>query len=287
MREEGGGRLAQAQISELTSAILSALLRQSAPNARATSQGEAASGGGQGALGTKAQRSAMAPFLCKRPAGAVLGFEGEAPTSIFCILSGWLSVSKSLENGHRQILDVLLPGDTLSTRASGLSGAAVQIEALSPVIALILPQRTFALVALTDQTLQDRLERGTAAVLARMAERMLRLGRGNAEARIAYAICELCLRVNREGLHDGARLWVPMNQSQFGDFTGLSSVHVCRVLRRLRKLGIVEMTDRLDLTILDATRLAALAETDPEQLRTRLGVAPLAPASGEKTADVT
>lgn len=221
-------------------------------------------------MAPKALRRALAPHLCKRPAGAVLSLEGEGSAAIYSLLSGWITVSKSLENGHRQIVDVLLAGETISTARGGLSVAAVQIEALTETVALIVPDEVFSRLVPAHPGLRERLDRTTAAIVARMSERMLRLGRGSAEGRIAYAICEFCLRVAPGGLRDGVSFPLPMNQQQFGDFTGLSAVHVCRVLRRFREEGLVSMTERMEVVIADADRLAALAEIDPVQLQERV-----------------
>jgi len=212
----------------------------------------------------------MPAHLCKRSAGTVLTLEGDEPPAVLSVLSGWVGMSKSLENGHRQIVDVLLPGETISALRGGLSAAAVQIETLTETIAMIVPHQDFAQIESADPKLRMRLDRTAAAMISRMSERMLRLGRASAEARIAYAICELCLRSRAGGLHDGAHFVIPMNQQQMGDFTGLSAVHVCRVLRRFKQDRILTLSDRMEIVISDAARLATLAEIDPAQLRERL-----------------
>ncbi|MCC5959437.1 MAG: winged helix-turn-helix domain-containing protein [Rhodobacteraceae bacterium] len=58
-----------------------------------------------------------------------------------------------------------------------------------------------------------------------------------------------------------------MGQKQLGDFTGLSSVHVCLTLRRMNRLGLITTQDRMDITIHDVSALAEIAEVDLATLR--------------------
>lgn len=107
----------------------------------------------------------------------------------------------------------------------------------------------------------------TGASHARIAERLLRVGKGHAEARIAYAICELCLRTTKTGLVEGNGFHLPLTQQVLGDFVGLSSVHVSRTLRRLRRQKVLETSDHLDIVIHNVDKLAEIAEIDLDDLR--------------------
>ena len=60
---------------------------------------------------------------------------------------------------------------------------------------------------------------------------------------------------------------MPLGQQQLGDFTGLSSVHVCRTLRRLNRVGVIWTGDHMDITIKDLPALAELAQVDLAALR--------------------
>ena len=60
---------------------------------------------------------------------------------------------------------------------------------------------------------------------------------------------------------------VPLGQQQLGDFTGLTAVHVCRTLRRLNRLDMIETGDHMDIAIHDVSALAELAGIDLGVLR--------------------
>ena len=100
---------------------------------------------------------------------------------------------------------------------------------------------------------------------------MLRLGKSCAETRIAYVLIELCLRLSACAQPAGdCAFHVPLGQQQLGDFIGLSSVHVCRTLRRLSRQGIITTGDHMDIEIHDLTALTELAGVDLADLRTEI-----------------
>lgn len=202
-----------------------------------------------------------------RGQGKVLKLEGEAIRTVLYVVSGWIAVSKSTRDGHRQIVDILLAGDLMNPGSADQDISAVDIEPLSYAKIAPLPRHKWLKLLDDHPALGMALDRNTGAALSRMSERMLRLGKGTAESRIAYAICELCLRSSAAGLIDGNEFHIPMNQQQLGDFTGLSPVHVCRTLRRFKRKGIVKVADHMDISIGDLETLAGIAEIDPSTLR--------------------
>jgi hypothetical protein len=63
---------------------------------------------------------------------------------------------------------------------------------------------------------------------------------------------------------------VPLGQQHLGDFTGLSSVHVCRTLRRLGRLGTLTTDDHMDIRIHDLPDLADRAGVNIATLRAEI-----------------
>lgn len=202
-----------------------------------------------------------------RAAGSILTLEGDESHIVFFLLSGWLAISKSMEDGGRQIVDIALAGEMIDSRSANAGTSAVQIEPLTYVKYAAIPDDAWARLLDDYPEIRRMLDRNTGAALTRMSERMLRLGKGSAESRIAYALIELCVRSSAVGLVDGSAFHIPMTQQQLGDFTGLSSVHVCRTLRRLERNRILSVTDHMDIAIHDTAALAEIAEIDPEALR--------------------
>lgn len=199
--------------------------------------------------------------------GTILKSEADESKGRFCVLQGWLAASKSLQDGEQQILDFILPGETYDPTAADDNTSFVQIEALCDAVITIIDRTVWARLLQDHPDLRYSERVREIAAQARHSERMLRLGKSSAETRIAYALIELCMRLT--ALHftkDGA-FQVPLGQKQLGDFTGLSSVHVCRTLRRMNRQGLITTHDHMHITIHDVSALAELAEVDLGKLR--------------------
>jgi CRP-like cAMP-binding protein len=206
----------------------------------------------------------------RRAPKTILTLEGENAPEIFLVRSGWLAVSKSLENGQRQLLDVVLPGEVIDSGSADHSVSTMQVEALSDVRFSAIPKGAWSRLLDDNADVRRAYARQRSATISRMGERMLRLGKGSAESRIAYAIIELCVRSRETACCTCGDLHIPMTQQQLGDFTGLSAVHICRTLRRLQGAGILSVTEHMKIVIHDMDALAKSAGIDPASLQQQI-----------------
>jgi CRP-like cAMP-binding protein len=101
-------------------------------------------------------------------------------------------------------------------------------------------------------------------------EWMISMGRRDAYAQIAHLLCELLLRLRPVGLADGNSYELPATQQELGDAFGLSTVHVNRMLQKLRADNLITLRGKV-LTILDPERLMQAAGFDPRYLEVRGG----------------
>jgi CRP/FNR family transcriptional regulator len=205
-----------------------------------------------------------------RRAGATLKLEGEAAAGLYVLFSGWLVVARSMLNGNRQIIDVVLPGAVLDPASADLCTSAVEIEALTDVSFATIARHDWQRLLRTCPDIACASDRSMRAALSRMSGRMLRLGKGSADSILAFTLCELCLRSTEGGLREGRAYHIPMTQQQLGDFCGLSAVHVCRTLRRMRRAGVLEVRASMSVVIRDLPGLTDIAEIDPRVLRQQI-----------------
>ncbi len=224
-------------------------------------------GVGRGPYAYQTFRDLIDAYRFDRPAGFTVKLEGEATATVYYLVSGWLVLSKSTANGHRQIVDVVLPGGILDPVSADACTSIVEIEPLTDVSFAAVPREDWHRMLSENPSITREIDIINRAAIARMFERMLRLGKGSAESIIAFAIYELHLRSTVLGMTDGYRLRIPMTQQQLGDFCGLSAVHVCRTLRRLKRHGVLEVTDHMDIRIRDIDALTEIAGIDPDALR--------------------
>ncbi len=65
------------------------------------------------------------------------------------------------------------------------------------------------------------------------------MGCRTALERVAHLICEFYLRLKAVDLTKGDTFKLQMTQAEIADLRGLSTVHVNRTLKQLRKIGLV------------------------------------------------
>ncbi|WJY21601.1 Crp/Fnr family transcriptional regulator [Fontisubflavum oceani] len=200
-------------------------------------------------------------------AGHVLVQDGDEFDKVIVVIEGWLATSKSFEDGEQQIIDFILPGDILDpATADGLT-VGVTLEAVTDALVSIIPASVWQTMLKTSPTLEDMVGHLWAATQARTSERLLRLGKGTAPMRIAFAILELSLRLRALGHDTDTAFHLPLTQKALGDYTGLSSVHVCRTMRRLVRHGVIETSDHIDIRIVDLQTLSEIAGIDVKRLQ--------------------
>jgi len=190
--------------------------------------------------------------------GALILSEGAHSAQLFTLLSGWAFRYKTLEDGRRQILNYLLPGDLVGLQGSVMGEMEHSVEALSAVVLCVfqrdnLPElfRNHPGLGFDITWLASREER-------MLDENLLSLGRRSALERAAYLIAFIHQRATAVGMAGSARLRIPLTQQHVADTLGLSIVHTNKTLKRLAKLGLLRWHDRA-CEVLDPDGLMDLA----------------------------
>ena len=194
-------------------------------------------------------------------AGSDLFSPGERRDAIYRLVDGWVVLYCLLEDGGRQILHFALPGAVLAFVPGRIMTYGAQ--ALTDVIVGVVPyKRLYSLL---------REQPGVGLQLAWLVsrdrslayDRLSSVGRHSARERVAHLLLELFIRCRMRW--PGQRIEemrLPLTQEHIGDATGLTGVHVNRVLRDLRSDGILEFHYRR-LRILDPDKLVDVAGIDP------------------------
>jgi CRP-like cAMP-binding protein len=203
-------------------------------------------------------------------AKSMLQIASDTSRRVYFLLEGWLIISKMTPEGARQIVDFVLPGHVFDPASATEFLSSTDVGTLTDARIAVIPRDDWTRYLAQHQKAQDLVTRHAAASYARMAERLLRLGTGCAQTRIAYALSELCLRSSPFGLVSGAEFRLPMTQQVLGDFVGLSSVHVSRTMRGLMDQRVLSYRDHMDIVIHDSDRLAAIAQIAPDDLRAEI-----------------
>ena len=76
-------------------------------------------------------------------------------------------------------------------------------------------------------------------------EWVLNIGRRDARSRIAHLLCEFAYRLSTHDLTPSGVYELPITQEQLADATGLTAVHVNRVLKSLQAEGLIDRNRRI------------------------------------------
>lgn len=198
-------------------------------------------------------------------AHAQLVVQEELWDDCYVLSDGWAMKYKSFEDGRRQVVDFVLPGDFVALQANVFRVADHSVSMLSDGTASRFePERVTELFARFPK-LAAAIVWTTACQESILAERIASLGRRSAYERVAHILVELWSRLRIRGLTDSDSFAMPVTQSLLADALGLSVVHVNRTLRRLRNDGLIRRESR-SVTILDFPGLNRVAGFEDDYL---------------------
>jgi len=192
--------------------------------------------------------------------------EGDPIDSVRVVLSGWLFRHKTLEDGRRQIVNFVLPGETCDAYAYLLSTIDHSITTATPVAYAEIKRARFEKLIASERTLAEAFMRETLLSDAIQREWAISLGRRSALEKVAHLFCEVYERLRPVGLADGNSCSFPITQMDMADATGLSVVHLNRTIQELRGSGLIVLRERT-LTIVDLDALKSVALYSPNYLR--------------------
>jgi CRP/FNR family transcriptional regulator len=187
--------------------------------------------------------------------------EGEPAEFLFTLTRGALSFAKSLEDGRRQIVGFLGPGDFVG--AAFEARYAHSAEAVTRCELCRFPRRQFEDLMARMPALEHRLLQAVSNELREAQTHLVLLGRQTARERVASFLLAMrdwpAARGRRPDVID-----LPMTREDIADYLGLRLETVSRTLAALRADGLIGLPEpqRVELHRPDA--LARIAGgTDP------------------------
>lgn len=195
--------------------------------------------------------------------------QGDPPGPLFVMLSGWACRYTVLPDGSRQITAFLMPGDCCDLHTSILNQMDHTIATLSPARVASVSRRRFGELLDDSPALLKAFWWSQLVDEGTLRAWIVSMGRRGSVERVAHLMCELWVRARNIGLTRGDRLELPLTQVMLGDALGLTSVHVNRVLRRLRLAGVMELGSGT-LIIADIAQLTRVAGFDDAYLHRKL-----------------
>lgn len=183
--------------------------------------------------------------------------------AIYNLVDGWVLLYNLLEDGRRQILHFALPGAVLGFYPAHGAMTTYGAQALTDSVVCVIPHRALDPLSKKHPEIGMELAWLISRDLSLAFDHLTGVGRQSARERVAHLLLELFVRYRAQW--PGSRIeemHLPLTQEHIGDATGLTFVHVNRVLRNLRRDGILEFSYRR-LRILNPDKLVDVAGIDP------------------------
>jgi CRP-like cAMP-binding protein len=167
--------------------------------------------------------------------------EGDRPTEVHLILTGWACRYKQLEDGRRQIVSFFLPGDICDLNVFILREMDHSIGTITSVTIADLSRDFFDEISAGYPRIATAFWWESLVNSAIQREWTMSLGQRTASERMAHLLCEIFFRLRLAGLTRGDACDLPLTQADLADATGLSKVHVNRTLQELRSGELITL----------------------------------------------
>lgn len=191
--------------------------------------------------------------------------EGARPQRSCFVESGFLSRSKSLREGRRQILSFHMRGDMVDLHSALVVVADHAITSHSDTSLISFAHTDLLKLAADFPEIGRAFWFDTLADAAVFREWTLNVGGRSATSATAHLLLELHFRFQDAGLADNGSFELPVTQAALAEALGISAVHTNRSLQSLRAAGLIR-TFRKTVTIVDRERMVELAEFTPVYL---------------------
>lgn len=200
--------------------------------------------------------------------GAQVVAQGALATQLYTILEGVLLRYRLLDDGRRQILNFMFPGELIGLQAAFDAEMSHGIEALTPATLCVFPRNRFFDLAASQPRLSFDLTWLAAREESALEEHLVAVGQRSARERMAYLAVFLVQRGMETGVARNGVLRLTITQGQIADMLGLSLVHTNRTMQALRRAGIVIWTqNEISIPDMDAARAFAHLDGDNQSPR--------------------
>jgi CRP-like cAMP-binding protein len=210
---------------------------------------------------------------------AYLVREGEPPQFCCIIVTGFAYRHKITGGGARQIMSIHMPGEFVDLQNSFLDVSDHNVQALTRAEVAFVSRSAIQEVVAAFPNVARAMWTETLIDASIFREWTMNVGRRDSLTRISHLLCEFAIRLEAAGLAEAYSYELPMTQEQLADATGLTPVHVNRVLRQLDQAGLILRRKRA-ITIPDWSRLREAGDFSARYLHLEQGARQEAAAGG-------
>jgi CRP/FNR family transcriptional regulator, anaerobic regulatory protein len=198
------------------------------------------------------------------PAGVEILSQGQKSAVLQTVLSGMAVRSVLLQDGRRQVISFVFPGDLIGLQSGLMGEAQHSVTAVSEMTLCTFP-RGKVWDLFTNQPARAYDLTWIAAVEEHfLGETVATLGQRDATERVAWAMVRVWRRLVALGLERQGSVPFPFRQQDLADALGLSVVHTNRRIVALRQANLAEITGRR-LVMHDHAQLSRIAQLDMDR----------------------
>ena len=168
-----------------------------------------------------------------------LALEGDSADRLHRVLSGTIAGYKAMADGRRQILTFFFSGDLVGLTVG--EHYAYSAEAVDYASVRSVPHARLRELAAQMPALQESLLSALRREVAAAQEKLLWLGRKTARERLAGFLLECDGRIGQRDKEGRRSVPLPMSQLEIGDYLGLASETVSRILADLVRDGAIDI----------------------------------------------
>ena len=170
---------------------------------------------------------------------AALVRENDRVGELFILKRGMMMSYVILADGSRQILRFLFPGDMVAFSALVYGRAPETVAALTESVVCPFERSAVARLVTDHPRLASAIMVLNQIERVALTDRLAALGRTSAKARVASVLLEIRNRIGNADLRGDGMFALGLTQEEIGDATGLTAVHVNRMLRQLEEEGLI------------------------------------------------
>lgn len=194
----------------------------------------------------------------KVDAGTPLLMEGSNSPQLFTALRGMALRYKTLEDGRRQVVNFVFPGDFLGLQAGVMGEMKHSVEATTPMVLCVFDRKELWNLFKNKPELAFDLTWAAAMEEHFLGEALASVGQMDAIERLCWGLMRYYMRCQSLDLADDIRCPFPFRQQDLADALGLSLVHTNKTLMKLRDRQILSIQDGY-LNILNPDEIAAIS----------------------------
>lgn len=192
--------------------------------------------------------------------------DGDIVSHCWLLCSGFCVRYKIVGDGGRQIVSIHMMGDLVDLQNAILGVADHGVQALTECKMAKIPIAAIRQLTDTHPHIKDALWFDTLVDGSIFREWVANVGRRPAPKRVAHLLCEFALKLDAIGLGEQLNYELPMTQEQLADATGMTGVHLNRVLQKLARDGLIQRATSKSVVIGDWRRLAEAGDFDRSYL---------------------